>query len=220
MNKRGHRYKAWNTDIFCHTEERESLYGSHNFLIFFRKDRAIGLFLDDPGMVTFDLGDTDYSEAVITSENGDLDVYLIEGRDPKTLTREFRRLIGPSYTPPRWAFGYIQSRWGYAGEEEVRSVVENHRRRGIPLDGVCLDIDYMVNYRNFTWKPEAFPDWKRFNQEMKREKIRLIPIIDAGILAKEGLRALRIRTQGGRFLQAGGRNPVQSLCLARKLLLS
>ena len=186
MNKRGHLYRAWNLDVTSHSEDQPCLYGAHNFLIFFRPDRMIGVYVDDPGLVTFDLGETRYSEAVITSESGNLDFYLLEGDSLREITREFRRLIGRSYIPPRWAFGYIQSRWGYAGEEEVRGVVRNHRDRGIPLDSVCLDIDYMVDYTNFSWKPEAFPDWKRFNSEMKEEHIHLIPIIDAGIRKEEG----------------------------------
>lgn len=186
MNKRGHRYRAWNSDVFNHSEDQESLYASHNFLVFFRMDRIIGIYLDDPGLVEFDLGENRYSEAVIKSFNGNLDVYLLENDSLKGLVYEFRKLIGPSYIPPRWAFGYIQSRWGYAGEDEVRSVVQNHRERNIPLDGVCLDIDYMVDYKNFTWKQKAFPNWKKFNAEMKKNHIRLIPIIDAGIKKEEG----------------------------------
>ncbi|MBQ9251026.1 MAG: alpha-glucosidase [Clostridia bacterium] len=186
MNKRGHLYRAWNTDMFNHSENQPSLYASHNFLIFFRPGQVFGVYFDDPGLVTFDLGESHGTEAVITSENGNLDVYLLEGHSARAIAREFRQLTGGSYTPPRWAFGYIQSRWGYAGEEAVRAVVENHRQRHIPLDGVCLDIDYMVDYKNFSWKPEFFPDWKAFNGEMKERHIRLIPIIDAGIKQEEG----------------------------------
>ena len=35
MDKRGHRYESWNTDISSHTESRPSLYGSHNFILLF-----------------------------------------------------------------------------------------------------------------------------------------------------------------------------------------
>ena len=34
LNKRGHRYRAWNSDDFSHTEDKASLYGSHNLLLF------------------------------------------------------------------------------------------------------------------------------------------------------------------------------------------
>ncbi len=186
IDKRGHRYESWNSDVFNHTEERPSLYGSHNFVIFFSPERLLGVFVDDPGRVVWDLGWEKHDEAVITSLSGSFDLYLIEADTLPGAAREFRRLTGRSYIPPRWAFGYIQSRWGYASEQEVRAVVAEHRKRHIPLDGVCLDIDYMVDFKNFTWKPDAFPDLKQFQAEMKEDRLRLIPIIDAGVKVEEG----------------------------------
>ena len=186
IDKRGHRYESWNSDVFNHTEERPSLYGSHNFLVFFSPDRLFGVYLDDPGKITWDLGYTARDQAVITVESGSLDLYLIEEDSLSAIARAFRGLTGRSYIPPRWAFGYIQSRWGYASEEEVRTVADEHRKRHIPLDAVCLDIDYMVDFKNFTWNPKAFPDLKKFQAEMKEDHLRLVPIIDAGIKVEEG----------------------------------
>ncbi len=186
INKRGFRYRSWNSDVFNHTESTESLYASHNFLVFFSPSRLLGLYLDDPGPVTWDLGYTRSDTAVITSEFGDLNVYLLEEDSLAALARSFRRLTGRSYLPPRWAFGYIQSRWGYASEEEIRTVTSEHRKRHIPLDAVCMDIDYMTDFRNFTWKPDAFPDLKLFSEELKNDHLRLVPIIDAGIPVEPG----------------------------------
>ena len=186
IDKRGHRYESWNSDVFNHTEERPSLYGSHNFILFFSPERLLGLYLDDPGKVIWDLGWERHDEAVITSLSGNLDLYLIEEDTLPGVARAFRELTGRSYIPPRWAFGYIQSRWGYASEQEIRAVVSAHRQRHIPLDAVCMDIDYMVDFKNFTWKPEAFPDLKQFQAELKEDHLRLIPIIDAGIRVEKG----------------------------------
>ena len=186
IDRRGHRYESWNSDVFNHTETQPSLYGSHNLAVFFSPERLAGIYLDDPGKVIWDLGWERCDRAVITSVNGNLDVYLIEEKSLADLARAFRDLTGRSYLPPKWAFGYIQSRWGYASEQEVRSVAEEHRKRHIPLDAVCLDIDYMEGFRNFTWKKDAFPDLARFQREMKEDHIRLVPIIDAGIKAEEG----------------------------------
>ncbi len=186
INKRGFRYRSWNSDVFNHTESTESLYGSHNFLVFFSAARLFGVYLDDPGLVTWDLGYTRSDTAFITSENGNLDLYVLEEPSLTELARSFRRLTGRSYLPPRWAFGYIQSRWGYASEEEIRTVTSEHRKRHIPLDAVCMDIDYMTDFRNFTWKPDAFPDLKHFSEELKNDHLRLVPIIDAGIPVEPG----------------------------------
>ena len=186
IDKRGHRYESWNSDVFNHTEERPSLYGSHNLLVFFSPERLMGIYLDDPGKIVWDLGYGDHDRAYITSESGGLDLYLIEEDTLAGIARAFRELTGRSYIPPRWAFGYIQSRWGYASEQEIRTVVSEHRERHIPLDAVCLDIDYMTDFKNFTWKQDAFPDLAGFQREMKEDHIRLVPIIDAGIKVEEG----------------------------------
>ncbi len=186
INKRGARYRSWNSDVFGHTETTESLYGSHNFLLFFGPDCLFGIYVDDPGLITWDLGRTRTDTAVITVESGEFDLYILEESTLTEVARAFRRLTGRSYLPPRWAFGYIQSRWGYASETEARTVAEEHRKREIPLDGLCLDIDYMEDFKNFTWKRDAFPDLNRFSADMKQEHIRLIPIIDAGIHREAG----------------------------------
>ncbi len=186
QNKRGHRYVSWNTDETMHVEDKASLYASHNLLLVFGRNRVFGLFLDDPGRVTWDLGYTRTDEAVMISESGNLNLYVADGGSLTELARAFRRLTGRSYLPPYWSLGYIQSRWGYASEEEVRRVVREHRERKIPLDSVCLDIDYMVHFKNFTWRRDGFPDLGAFVQEMRKEHIHLVPIIDAGIRTEEG----------------------------------
>ena len=186
VNKRGYRYRSFNADESTHSEDRASLYASHNLLIFFGGTRLLGVFFDDPGAVTFDLGYTRADEAVITSENGDLRVYLIEEDSLKAIVHAFRQLIGPSYIPPKWAFGYIQSRWGYKCEAEIRDVVRGHRERHIPLDGVCMDIDYMDAFKDFTVSAERFPDLPALCEDMCGEHIRLIPIIDAGVKQEDG----------------------------------
>ena len=186
INKRAYLYTSWNVDDGLHTESKRSLYAAHNFLLFFGKSRMFGAFFDDPGRIHFDLGYTKADEAVITSENGDLSLYILEGESLPAITRELRRLTGSSYLPPKWAFGYIQSRWGYRSEADVRAIVREHRSRGIPLDGVCMDIDYMDDYMDFTVDPAGFENLKRFCGEMEDNHAHMIPIIDAGVKEKKG----------------------------------
>ena len=181
INKRGHLYRSWNMDDFSHTESKGGLYASHNLLLFSGKKRLFGVYFDDPGEVTYDLGYTRMDSAEITSVNGDLNVYLIEEDSLTEICHAFRGLVGRSYLPPKWAFGYIQSRWGYASDAEVRTVVKEHRDRHIPLDGVCMDIDYMDRFKDFTWNPEQFPDLRHLTDDMHADHVRLIPIIDAGV---------------------------------------
>ena len=74
--------------------------------------------------MTFDIGYTNHNEIKIINENSDFKLYIIEGDSLNDIVKNFRILIGKSYIPPRWAFGYGQSKWGYGSEEEVREIVE------------------------------------------------------------------------------------------------
>ena len=60
-------------------------------------------------------------------------------------------------------------------------MVKAYRDLQIPLDSVYLDIDYMERYKDFTLNQETFPDFPDFVEEMKKENIHLVPIIDAGV---------------------------------------
>lgn len=211
MNKRGFSYISNATDDPRHTENKHSLYGAHNFLILNRAEktehesgnRTFGIFVDDPGTVIFDVGETRMEDLVITA-GADCVIYVIEGESLKDIVKQFRKLIGRSYIAPKWAFGYQQSRWSYMTEDEVREVVDGHRKNGIPLDAVYLDIDYMERYKDFTVNQETFPNFKEFTSEMKEQGIHLVPIIDAGVKIEEGYPVYEEGVRGNYFCKDEG----------------
>ena len=185
INKRGWIYESRCTDDPNHMEEKRSLYAAHNFFVVDGSE-TFGVFVDYPGIVSFDIGYTKMEELKIQTSDWNLDVYVITGMDVKDIVKQFRKMIGRSYIPPLWAFGYGQSRWGYRSEDDVREVVKTYRDLQIPLDSVYLDIDYMERYKDFTLNQETFPDFPDFVEEMKQENIHLVPIIDAGVKEEKG----------------------------------
>ena len=194
LNKRGWHYIANNTDESHHTEDKLSYYGAHNFLLIRNGEDCFGLFVDFPGKVHYDIGYTRHDTLCFHTEEPDYELYVLSGGDENALCKEFRALIGRSYIPPKWAFGLAQSRWGYKTEEDVREVARQYKANGLPLDMICMDIDYMQGYADFTVNRERFPDLKKLSDELKAEGIRLVPIIDAGVriddadaTCKEGL---------------------------------
>lgn len=185
INKRGHIYESFNSDDPYHTEEKRSLYGSHNFLVVSGKS-SYGFFVDSGASVTFDIGYTQYDRLTITPSAEDFVLYIIEGDNAYDIIRQFRRAIGQSYIVPKWAFGFQQCRWSYFTAEDVREVVRQYREHHIPLDAVYLDIDYMEAYKDFTVSEERFPHFKAFVEEMKEQHVHLVPIIDAGVKIEDG----------------------------------
>ena len=198
INKRGWIYESHCTDDPNHGEDRRALYSAHNFLVIDGQEQ-FGVFLDCPGFLSFDVGYTRRDTLTITAAGWNLDCYIMTGTDVKDIVKQFRRLIGRSYIPPLWAFGYGQSRWGYQSAEDIRQVVKGHRERGIPLDSVYLDIDYMERYKDFTVNQTAFPDFAGFNAEMAAQNIRLVPIIDAGVKMEEGYSVYEEGLKNGYF---------------------
>ena len=181
INKRGWHYIANNTDESRHSEDKLSFYGAHNFLLVRDGSTCFGLFVDFPGKVYYDIGYSRHDLLSFHTETPDYDLYLLSGGNENVVCKEFRTLIGRSYIPPRWAFGLAQSRWGYKTEEDVREVARQYKEHDLPLDMICMDIEYMQDYADFTVNKERFPDLTKLSADLKAQGIRLVPIIDAGV---------------------------------------
>lgn len=185
INKRGWQYVSWNYDNPNHHEDTRSLYGAHNFIII-HGTVTFGAFFDFAGKMEFDIGYTKRSVMQIHAASNNLTVYIITGESEKDIVKQFRKMVGRSYIPPFWAFGYGQSRWGYKTEEDIRTVAKQYQDAGIPLDSIYLDIDYMERYKDFTVDTERFPNLKGLATDMKEQGIHLVPIIDAGVKIEDG----------------------------------
>lgn len=185
INKRGWIYESFCTDDPNHAPDKKSLYGAHNFFIVDGEER-FGVFIDFPGKITYDVGYENKDELKILIEGQNVDNYIIEGDSVREIVQSFLKIIGKGYVPPKWAFGYIQSRWSYPTEEEVESLANEFIERDIPCDGICLDLDYMDNYKDFSLSQERFPNFEEVTRRLKHKGIKIIPIIDAGVKIEEG----------------------------------
>ena len=153
VNKRGGRYISFNTDTADHEDTNPSLYASHNFLIV-DGEVCFGVFFDTPARTVFEIDWENSGEIRVICESVDLRLYQIENTTPYAVVRDLLGAIGRCYLPPLWAFGYGQSRFGYKTPKDFWDVVEGHREAGIPLDYICMDIDYMDRFIDFTVNKE------------------------------------------------------------------
>ena len=125
-----------------------------------------GLFIHQP-LGAFDLTGAD-GELTPADDALPLDVFVTASRDPKTIMREYARITGFAELPPLWTFGYMQSHRTLAGPDEIDWVARTFREKKLPCDAlIYLGTEFTPsgwNTRNgeFGWKPENFPDPKRF----------------------------------------------------------
>ncbi|HUM76723.1 MAG TPA: glycoside hydrolase family 31 protein [Fervidobacterium sp.] len=185
LNKRGRIYRMYSTDDPEHTPDKKSLYGSHPFLII---DGAstFGLLVDYPSEIIFDVGFTDKDILKITIPSHNFDFYIFETDDKQKIVAEYLQLTGKPYIPPKWAFGFQQSRWSYFSEREIRDVASKFRELSIPCDVIYTDIDYMERYKVFTTDKTRFPDYASMVKDLAQEGIKIVPIVDPGVRIEEG----------------------------------
>lgn len=198
INKRGWIYESFCSDEPNHAPDKKSLYGAHNFFIVNGKE-TFGVYIDFPSKITYDIGYTNKDKMKISINGKDVDIYIIQGSSLRNITKNLLNIIGQSYAPPKWAFGYIQSRWSYENEERVKDIADNFIERKIPCDGICLDIDYMERFKDFTINKEAFPHFKELVTDIRKKGIKLIPIIDAGVKIEKGYEAYEEGIKEGYF---------------------
>jgi alpha-glucosidase len=103
--------------------------------------------------------------------------------------------------PPRWALGYHQCRYSYNPEARVREIAQEFRDRDIPCDVIWLDIDYMDEYRVFTFDKRQFPDPRRLNSDLQAQGFRTIWMIDPGIKAEPGFSVYDSGTAGDHWVK-------------------
>ena len=205
INKRNFTYISRCMDGSRHTEDRNSLYAAHNFMLIKGKE-TFGVFFDVAGIISFDVGETDIDKLIVTSDDQDLDVYIIDGTSMQDIVTQFRAMIGRSYIPPKWAFGYHQSRWFYKTEDDFREIAKKYQEAKIPLDAIYMDIDYMDEYSSFTINRKNLPNFEGLVSEMKEQGIHLVPIIDAGIKVKPGYNIYEEGVKGNHFCKDANGN--------------
>ncbi|MEJ8668482.1 TIM-barrel domain-containing protein [Streptomyces sp. MS1.AVA.1] len=118
-------------------------------------------------------------------DGGPLRCWVMVGT-PARVLRAWAALTGAPALPPAWALGHHHARWGFGSEQEVRRIVSGYQERGLPLDVVHLDIDHYDEHQVFTVDQDAFPKLPQLAEDLRRDGIRLVSIVDPAVKAVPG----------------------------------
>jgi len=118
-------------------------------------------------------------------DGGPLRCWVMVGT-PARVLRIWASLTGSPALPPAWALGHHHARWGFGSEQEVRRIVAGYQEHGLPLDAVHLDIDHYDGHRVFTVDRDRFPELPVLAEELRRDGIRLVSIVDPAVKAERG----------------------------------
>ncbi len=183
---RGKLFTLWCTDAYGYGDESDPLYRAIPFVYCKTANHTFGLFLDNTYRSFFDLGHTDADLWSVGSDGGDINFYFLLGPSALDVSARYHRLTGVHEIPPVWALGFHQSRWSYLTHARVLEVAKRFREEQIPCDAIYLDIDYMDNYKVFTWNIDAFPDPQKLVRTLHADNIKVVAMIDPGVKAEPG----------------------------------
>ncbi|WP_449462631.1 alpha-glucosidase MalA [Tardisphaera miroshnichenkoae] len=188
LDRRRTRTVMWNTDAYGYRWGTDPLYVSVPFFISLSGGKATGFFFNSPAKLVFDFGISRYDRVTVTVPHPDLEMFVFEGPTVQEVVERHTDLTGKPFDPPLWAFGYQASRYSYFPQDYVLQIIRRHKEEGIDLSAIYLDVDYMDEYKDFTWG-ENFPDPKRMIDEAHRLGSKVITIVDHAIKADQSYEA-------------------------------
>lgn len=122
------------------------------------------------------------------------DLYFLGyGHHYKKILGDFAKVAGREPMPPRFAFGYWWSRYWNYSDSELRALVKNFERYGIPLDVLVIDMDWhrtdqlswdpryvkrdafgqTVGWTGYSWNHSLFPDPAKFLAWLHSQQLRV-----------------------------------------------
>ncbi|MFI5157233.1 MAG: TIM-barrel domain-containing protein [Sphingobacteriales bacterium] len=160
----------------------------------------IPYFWNTTGYSAFGVSTNDNNPAIWTKANGKdaltwkfsgkaANLYLWPAKTMYDGARGYVTLTGRPKLPPRWAFGYLQSQWGWADSAYISNVLTKFRTHKLPVDAFIFDFewytttpDYSVKkegkegYSDFTFNPKLFPHPSKQIAEFKSQGLKFIGI--------------------------------------------
>lgn len=185
LDLRGKSFENWCTDAFAFEPDTDPLYRAIPFFYGFHQNTSYGIFLDNPFKTKFNFDTEGNNTFYFASEGGEINYYFIYGENLTDVARQYHHLTGKPDLPPIWALGFHQCRWSYFPEKRVKDVAQTFRKLKIPCDAIYLDIDYMDEYRCFTWNHKHFPNPNQMISDLQKIGFQTIVMINPGIKQDE-----------------------------------
>ncbi|MET9777012.1 glycoside hydrolase family 31 protein [Streptomyces sp. NPDC006367] len=144
--------------------------------------------------------------SVLRMDGGPLRCWVTVGTPARVLLA-WASLTGAAALPPACALGHHHGLRGLGSEQELRQAVADHEAHGLPLDAVHLDAGRLDGHRPFTVDEERFPKLPVLAQELRRDGIRLVSVVEPGVPPVPGSAAYDSGAEADVFVR-GAAGPV------------
>ncbi len=148
---------------------------------------SLGISGNDNHPATWKAVENSSVEWTFSGKTGNL--YLWPASNLYEATNNLIAITGKAKIPPRWAFGFLQSQWGWADRAYIENAIDNFRSRKLPVDAFIYDFeryttfpDYFVKengikgFSDFSFNEKLFPEPQKQIAEYKKKGIKFIGI--------------------------------------------
>lgn len=178
-DRKGHRLDRW-ADHFYYGRGTTGVDFCVPFFVSSGGDGgAYGIFSDNTYNGCFDMGRESANYYYFNNKNGELIYYFMYGPSVQEVIEKYTLVTGRPPMPPRWSFGYIQSKFSYESWTEVQGVVNTFRDKNIPLDCVILDLSWANCLFDLNWNNDGFPDAAAKVASFSDNGVKIITAVDA-----------------------------------------
>ena len=183
--KNGQSVDIWNEDGGTCTEI------AYKNIPFYLSSKGYGVFVNDPGPVSFELCSEQVSRAQMSVPGEKIDLMIIGGESMKDALSGYCKITGNPALPPAWSFGlWLTSSFTTSYDEKtVTSFVDGMKEREIPLSVFHYDCFWMKEneWCNFEWDKAMFPDPVSMLKRMKEKNLHICVWINPYIGQKSPL---------------------------------
>jgi alpha-D-xyloside xylohydrolase len=169
--KNGQSIDIWNEDGGTSSEQ------AYKNIPFYLTDHGYGIFVNHPGLVSFEVASETVSLVQFSVEGHALEYFVIYGPSPKEILEKYTALTGRPALPPAWSFGlWLSTSFTTPYDEPtVTSFIRGMAERDIPMSVFHFDSFWMreFNWCDFAWDSRTFPDPQGMLARLKADGLRV-----------------------------------------------
>ena len=137
-----------------------------------------GIYFEDTYKAHFDISYSNPGILSYAASGGELSYYFINDASMLGVLSDYTWLTGRAPLLPKWAYGYIQSKFGYHNPAQAQSMIQQMHADSIPCDAIILDLYWFQNMGDLSWNTSIWPNPEQITSDFLLQGFKTIVITE------------------------------------------
>ena len=184
VNRRGQMFTNYNFNKFGYDLGENTINTCIPLLI---SEKHYALYFDTPSFAYCDIAGAGNGVLQYNALIGTFSYFLISGNSYQDVLFKYHQLTSFQAIPPRWTFGYLQSRFSYTNTKDFMEIFNKMKEENFPVDAYIFDYGWMElanGFGNLAWDKSQWPDPLNMTQTMLSFGVKSV-VVTEPFIAKE-----------------------------------